>query len=540
MQMKIERLDHLGVVAGILKELELSKAIDALLPPTDDMKASVGECVAAMILCGLGFSQTPLSLTPHFFEKLPVGFLLGNDQLQAQDLNHFKLGRSLEKLHEYGCEKLFAELSHKACQKESVDTQWSHGDTTSFSFSGKYASDEEAAEVEINHGYSRDHRPDLVQIVQEMLVSDSYGIPLGIKHWSGNSNDSEIFHQRIQTMSQNLNPNVRGIILDSKGYNQRNEPYLKNLGFISRVPATLKAHEEMVVTALGVAEWQTLSEGEYWQEFAYEDERWIIVYSSAAEHRSQKALAYKCEHENEELQQTLKKLQRKRFNCQADAEQALQEAFKKAKYHSLKSFETVAVQKQAQRGRPKEGQEKITVNWRIQAEFELDEDKTVGLDAEGACYIVVTNLPAQELPATEAIALYKQQSKVERGFRFLKDPQFFTSALFLKKPERVQGLLTVMTLALLVYSLAERRLRMALAQKNETLPNQIKQETATPTLRWVFYLLKDINRVFLEIPGQPKQCLMEGMNDLKTKILRLFGPQVELNYQLTPSEGCSM
>ncbi|MBT9548958.1 MAG: DUF4277 domain-containing protein [Candidatus Sericytochromatia bacterium] len=120
MQMKIERLDHLGVVAGILKELELSKEIDALLPPTDDMKASVGECVAAMILCGLGFSQTPLSLTPHFFEKLPVGFLLGNDQLQAQDLNHFKLSRSLEKLHEYGCEKLFAELSHKACQKESV------------------------------------------------------------------------------------------------------------------------------------------------------------------------------------------------------------------------------------------------------------------------------------------------------------------------------------------------------------------------------------------------------------------------------------
>ncbi|PIW19147.1 transposase, partial [bacterium (Candidatus Blackallbacteria) CG17_big_fil_post_rev_8_21_14_2_50_48_46] len=172
--------------------------------------------------------------------------------------------------------------------------------------------------------------------------------------------------------------------------------------------------------------------------------------------------------------------------------------------------------------------------------FELDEDRTVGLDAEGACYIVVTNLPAKELSAPEAIALYKRQSKVERGFRFLKGPQFFTSALFLKKPERVQGLLTVMTLALLVYSLAERRLRMALTEKNETLPNQIKQETATPTLRWIFYLLKDTNRVLLEIPGQPKQCLIEGINELKTKILRLFGTQVELYYQLNSLEGCSM
>jgi hypothetical protein len=44
----------------------------------------------------------------------------------------------------------------------------------------------------------------------------------------------------------------------------------------------------------------------------------------------------------------------------------LQEVFKKAKYHSLKSFEIVAMQKQAQRGRPKEGQEKIITHWRIQ------------------------------------------------------------------------------------------------------------------------------------------------------------------------------
>lgn len=540
MQMKIERLDHLGVVAGILKELELSKEIDALLSPTDDMKASVGECVAAMILCGLGFSQTPLSLTPHFFEKLPVGFLLGNDKLQAQDLNHFKLGRSLEKLYEYGCEKLFAELSYKACQKEGLETQWVHGDTTSFCFSGKYSSDEESAEVEITHGYSRDHRPDLVQIVQEMLVSDTYGIPLGIKHWSGNRNDSEIFHQRIRNMAQSLNSGVRGIILDSKGYNQRNEPYLKDLGFISRVPATLNAHEEMVFTALGVGEWNPLDEGEYWQEFAHENERWIVVYSTTAERRSKEALDYKINQENDSLQQDLKKLKRKRFNCEQDAEVALTEIFKKVKYHSLKGIELSPVQKQAQRGRPKEGQEKITDHWRIQAEFELDEDRTVGLDAEGACYIVVTNLPAKELSAPEAIALYKRQSKVERGFRFLKDPQFFTSALFLKKPERVQGLLTVMTLALLVYSLAERRLRMALAEKNETLPNQIKQETATPTLRWIFYLLKDTNRVLLEIPGQPKQCLIEGINELKTKILRLFGTQVELYYQLNSLEGCSM
>ena len=40
----------------------------------------------------------------------------------------------------------------------------------------------------------------------------------------------------------------------------------------------------------------------------------------------------------------------------------------------------------------------------------------------------------------------------------------------------------VMTLALLVYSVAQRRMRACLAEQHATLPNQIGQPTARPTL----------------------------------------------------------
>jgi transposase len=40
---------------------------------------------------------------------------------------------------------------------------------------------------------------------------------------------------------------------------------------------------------------------------------------------------------------------------------------------------------------------------------------------------------------------YKSQQAVERGFRFLKSPDFLTSSLFLKKPERIEALLMVVT-----------------------------------------------------------------------------------------------
>ncbi len=60
---------------------------------------------------------------------------------------------------------------------------------------------------------------------------------------------------------------------------------------------------------------------------------------------------------------------------------------------------------------------------------------------------------------------------MEHGFRLPKDPLFFVSSLFLKKPSRLRGLLMVMTLSLLAYAIAQRRLRARLAQTDETLPN---------------------------------------------------------------------
>ena len=90
----------------------------------------------------------------------------------------------------------------------------------------------------------------------------------------------------------------------------------------------------------------------------------------------------------------------------------------------------------------------------------------------------------------------------------------------------------VMTLALLVYSVTQRRLRQALARQQESLPNQINQPTQRPTLRWVFQLLEGIHRVRVHIQGQLHD-LIEGLNPVQIKILRLFGHDVCQIYQIS-------
>ena len=71
-----ERLDHLGIVAGVCQEIGLAAWLDAQ-DPGNRQRVSVGTATVAMILNGLGFSNRQLYLVPQFFANKPVEHLLG-------------------------------------------------------------------------------------------------------------------------------------------------------------------------------------------------------------------------------------------------------------------------------------------------------------------------------------------------------------------------------------------------------------------------------------------------------------------------------
>ena len=57
--------------------------------------------------------------------------------------------------------------------------------------------------------------------------------------------------------------------------------------------------------------------------------------------------------------------------------------------------------------------------------------------------------------------------------------------------------------------------------------------TERPTLRWVFQLLEGIHRVRVMVQGQVHDVI-EGLNEVQIKILRLFGDEVCRLYQISP------
>lgn len=201
--------------------------------------------------------------------------------------------------------------------------------------------------------------------------------------------------------------------------------------------------------------------------------------------------------------------------------------------HQGEIFRLIAHKHSACKGRPTPTTPSTSIDWQRQAQGRPDHATMERHTPHQGCLVGGTTLEVSHLSDLEVRAAYTGQAQAEGGFRLLKDPLFFVSALFVKKPCRIQGLLLVMTCALLVYSVAQRRLRHYLARHNETIPNQINQPTARPTLRWVFQRLEGIHRVRMTVQGKVHD-LIEGLNEVQIKILRLFGEEVCRLYQISP------
>jgi transposase len=532
----VERLDHLGVVASVIKELGIIERIDARLPRHDQEAITAGEAVAGMILNGLGFSNRPLSLTPQFFVNKPLDVLF-RPGVHADMFNRFKLGRSLDEVSTYGCDLLFSELALAVCVQEGIDQRFNHLDTTSFSLSGEYAPESDEHVIIITHGYSKDHRPDLKQAVLELMVSQDGGVPLLSKSWDGNASDTKVFQERAQTLMTTFknSPSPRYVVADCKLYHKDNAENLKALPFITRIPNTLKVVSQVITQALAIDTWHDVDEQMRYQclEFCHFgiEQRWLVVYSEAAAWRAESSIRKAQQKEYEAIEKQLFHLQASRFDTPAAAHAALPPVAKTWKYHQVDSYELIKHKRYANKGRPRADTPCQAIAWQIQARVRPDTERIGYAKQLGACYVLGTNIEAAQLSDVEVIGGYKGQAKAEGGFRFLKDPLFFVSSLFVKKPCRIQGLLMVMTLALLVYSVAQRRLRHALARQNATIPNQINQPTSRPTLRWVFQMLEGIERVRMMVDGKVRE-LITGLNEVRIAILRLFGEQVCLVYQV--------
>ena len=183
----------------------------------------------------------------------------------------------------------------------------------------------------------------------------------------------------------------------------------------------------------------------------------------------------------------------------------------------------------SRRGHPNPEQQPTHNSWHIQAVLIENPITIAAIQKQAGRFILATNsVDSEKWADSDILRQYKRHPFTERGFRFLKDPLFFASSFFLKNSKRIMALAKLITLALMVYTLGQRQLRLALLQANASLPDQQGRLTPRPTLRWILQCLLSVHLVFYN-----NLKLQIKLYDRQKLILQILGASSRKYYFLS-------
>ena len=533
-QFHIQRIDHMGLVAGMCKELGIANLLDSLVPnQSENRNISFGETVVSMLLNGLGFTARTLHMFPEFHADKPLDKLI-RPGIEPEHINDSVLGRALDQLFELGVSEVYLSLAVKAVNVLKLPCKALNLDSTSLHVDGLYNSESDVNEedmhcIKICRGYSRDHRPELNQAILLMMTENQAGIPVFMAASSGNVNDNKNFKKVISKHLKSYREalNNRYLIGDAALYTTDNVQILQQQEqqFITRVPSKIKEVKELIDSASSCAMMPVEgAEGyecyEVRSDHADVPQRWTLVRSEQARKSEQKTLLKKMLKKSEKEAEALtSKLARKAFKCETDALRGFNEWQSKSIYCQAEPVIT-AKPCYTKVGRPEKDSKPDSMEYFVSGHPWVSVECRKEAERSLGCFVLATNdLDENRLSSAEVLSTYKSQQSVERGFRFLKSPDFLVSSLFLKKPERIEALLMVMTLCLLVYAAIQHRIRHELKRQSRFFPDMKRKPCQNPTARWVFFCFQGINALLVN--GHEKHVV--GLQERQLTIISILG-----------------
>ena len=517
-------------------------------------KLSPGTRIKALVI-NILTGRDPLYKVERFYREQDVELLFGPG-VTADDLNDDGLARALDKLYEATPWAVYSTLALHALRKLSLGLGPLHCDTTSFSLEGAY---EREGDLTITYGYSKDHRPDLKQILLGLGVTPQR-IPVLANVEDGNTSDKTWNHTFIrklrQTLSQEDWENVL-YVADSAlitGHNLKCMVRLK-LSFVSRLPDLFAVGEQVKQEAWQTGHWQdigalhagqeaaTYQMQSFVREIKHRSYRLVVVYSSQLDERKARSLDRQIQKEEQTLQQAWAALQETVFHCEADARQAI-ESFQRDHRSPWFAWETDVQSmthpvKRAHRGRPRKDEVPTfeTVYVPVLAKWERNEATIEQHKRMLSTFVLISNAESSRYTDVELLRTYKGQEAAETRFRLLKDAQL-VDGIFLKTPERIAALGIVLVMALLLYGILEDRIRRQMERETEPLRVPGRSRDYQPTGQVLLEILQRIKVIRIERVDIDERILADNADDLARRIVRMAGYDMAM-YTASPITAVS-
>ncbi|MDA3821036.1 MAG: IS1634 family transposase [Bacteroidales bacterium] len=530
---------HLPIAASYCRSLNLMGVVNRIVPTS--MELSAGMMVQAMVLDVLS-GRSPLYRVEQFWEQQDRLLLLGED-VSSHLFNDTNLGRALDAIFEAGSSKIITELGISAAKVFNLDMGAVSYDTTSTSVWGEYRGSEYTPPTNgplIVRGHSKDLRPDLKQFMTELLCVER-GVPIFASTLDGNSSDKRSNNKMLTRIGSLMARHGLGAgafvyVADSAMVTVENLSLLDETRFVSRLPGNFSVCAQAVDRAVESEEWEHIGKlaeldssrvaAEYKaHETTVEIEentyRAVVIHSNSHDKRRQKAI-------DRELKKSLKTITdltkgvQERYFCENDARVALQTMSQmKTSLHTVDvSYQETRVNK---RGRPpKEGPQPTNTYYDLVYEILIREDRLQLLRDRSGCFVLLSNVPSfgeDSLDAKALLLTYKGQYGIESNFVFLKDP-LVVNDLFLKTQSRIDALGMILVVALLIWRLMERQMRLYLNNESKVLPGWDNKPTDRPTS---FMMSTVFSGILIARMKKGESFLLNPLSDRQMQFLTALG-----------------
>jgi transposase len=202
---RLERSRSFGAVwLGWLlwRALGLAELLSELLPPKRE-GVGWGEVIAILVIGRLCEPSSELQVAERWYRTTALEDLLG---VRTENIYDERLYRALDRVLPHK-EAMEQHLVKRLGELFEIDYDLLLYDVTSTYFEG--VADPEIAQ----RGYSRDHRPDCVQVNIALVVTRE-GMPLGYEIFSGNTTDVSTVKQIVESMENRFGKVNRVWVMD--------------------------------------------------------------------------------------------------------------------------------------------------------------------------------------------------------------------------------------------------------------------------------------------------------------------------------------
>jgi transposase len=468
---RIERVDEIPLVLHWLNRMRIAEIIDTILPQAHGNRQglSYGQ-LAVLFLCYVIHLRThKLSLMEDWVRhhqyvlEQHLGYAIGDKEATDDRLADLldTLGSDSDQIL-----SLNQSFSGHLISAFELPTDVARYDTTSFNVYHAPEASKDTAGGLLQFGYSKDHRPDLLQFKQGLGMLSSSGVPIFSETLAGNRADDPLYIPAWRQMASAIGHPDFLYVADSKGAALETRATIAREGgrYLFPLPMTGEVPNLLAQTVLDQSRnflellWHTYSDEttrcvakgfEFSQtmKLSEEDpfqwqERWLVTQSHTHAKGQRKSLEKRLLKAEKELDS----LQNKIFDDPEKLNGKIDAVFKRHRVPDYFQWniteERVETIKYLRPGRPGPNTPfRCELHSQFRFEFSRNQNTIDKAMLLAGWRIYVVNAPPEELSLHQAISYYRNQWEVEHDIQHWKKGSLPTLPLFLRIETRIRGLM---------------------------------------------------------------------------------------------------